>query len=111
MLFKTEREALVEKSFVASRDLFIKHGPWVLPEPLKTKIVKRPIATSTMRAKLERGLYGEGNEGAAKLYEDILLMFDNCRLYNDDDEAMSWMKHLGSLPWCLRYTAKHALQH
>jgi hypothetical protein len=55
--------------------------------PDYSKIVKKPIATSTMKAKLEKGEYGEGSNAASKLYADFLLMFDNCRLYNDDDEG------------------------
>ncbi|KAG7355569.1 SNF2/helicase domain containing protein [Nitzschia inconspicua] len=55
--------------------------------PDYSKIIKNPIATSTMKVKLDQGEYGEGSEGSAKLYDDILLMFDNCRLYNDDDEG------------------------
>lgn len=121
--FKSEREALKDKSFAAVRELFTKRGPWQFPESLNSdkfaevalatikkldkvdrysvfadvvtdddapdysKIVKNPIATCTMKTKLEKGEYGEGSEGAVKLYNDILLMFDNCRLYNDDDEG------------------------
>ena len=38
-----------------------------------------------MKKKIEEGKYGEGSEAAAKFYEDFLLMFENCRLYNDDE--------------------------
>eukprot|EP00536_Pseudo-nitzschia_multiseries_P000351 jgi/Psemu1/300001/fgenesh1_kg.5_\ len=53
--------------------------------PDYSDIVKSPIDLSTMNSKLESGVYGEGSDGASKLYSDYLLMFDNCRLYNEDD--------------------------
>jgi hypothetical protein len=53
--------------------------------PDYSKIVKNPIDLATMKSKVRKGKYGEGSEGAAKLYEDFLLMFDNCQLYNDDE--------------------------
>jgi hypothetical protein len=53
--------------------------------PDYSKIVKKPIALSTMKSKVEKGKYGEGKNAAARFFKDILLMFDNCRLYNDDD--------------------------
>ncbi len=53
--------------------------------PDYSDIVKNPIDLATMNSKLESGIYGEGKEAAAKLYSDFLLMFDNCRLYNEDD--------------------------
>mmetsp|Transcript_505 Transcript_505/g.1039 ORF Transcript_505/g.1039 Transcript_505/m.1039 type:complete len:373 (-) Transcript_505:2256-3374(-) len=53
--------------------------------PDYSDIVKNPIDLSTMNSKLESGVYGEGSDGASKLYSDYLLMFDNCRLYNEDD--------------------------
>lgn len=53
--------------------------------PDYSDIVKNPIDLSTMNSKLESGTYGEGSDAASKLYADYLLMFDNCRLYNEDD--------------------------
>jgi hypothetical protein len=53
--------------------------------PDYSKIVKKPIALSTIKSKVEKGKYGEGKNPAARFFKDILLMFDNCRLYNDDD--------------------------
>lgn len=53
--------------------------------PDYSDIVKNPIDLATMNSKLESGVYGEGTEGSSKLYSDFLLMFDNCRLYNEDD--------------------------
>ena len=53
--------------------------------PDYSDIVSKPIDLSTMKAKLMKGEYGKGSEGSIQLYEDFLLMFDNCCLYNDDD--------------------------
>jgi hypothetical protein len=50
--------------------------------PSYSNIVKNPIDLATMKTKLNNGEYGEGTEGASKLYADYLLMFDNCKLYN-----------------------------
>lgn len=36
-----------------------------------------------MKSKVETGEYGEGSEAAANLYEDFLLVFDNCFTFND----------------------------
>ena len=48
-------------------------------------VVKNPIDLSKMRDKVEKDAYGVGGEAAAAFYEDFLLMFDNCGLYNDED--------------------------
>jgi hypothetical protein len=48
-------------------------------------VVKKPMDMATMKSKIEKGEYGEGPEAATKLYEDFLLMFNNCNIYNDDD--------------------------
>ena len=40
-------------------------------------VITNPMDLSTMRSKAEKSEYGEGSEAAAKLYEDMLLMFDN----------------------------------
>jgi hypothetical protein len=53
--------------------------------PDYSDIVKNPIDLATMNSKVETSVYGEGTQAAAKLYSDFLLMFDNCRLYNEDD--------------------------
>jgi len=53
--------------------------------PDYSDIISTPIDLATMKTKLNNGDYGKGSEGASKLYADFLLMFDNSRLYNDDD--------------------------
>ena len=40
-----------------------------------------------MKSKAEKGEYGEGSEAAAKLYEDMLLMFDNVSCFHDNSFA------------------------
>ena len=49
------------------------------------EVVKNPIHMEAIRTKVKNNAYGEGTEAASKFYEDFLLMFDNCALYNDDD--------------------------
>jgi len=51
--------------------------------PDYSKIVKKPIDLSTMKTKLEKGKY----KSAAYFSSDLLLMFDNCKLYNDDEDG------------------------
>lgn len=53
--------------------------------PDYSAIVKNPMDFGTMRGKVERGAYGTGDAAAAALYQDFLLVFDNCRLYNSDE--------------------------
>ena len=59
--------------------------------------ITNPMDFSTMKSKAEKGMYGEGSEAAAKLYEDFLLVFDNCFTFNHGegevvDEAMLILK-------------------
>jgi len=49
------------------------------------EIVKKPIDILAIKAKVESGSYGTGSEASRSFYDDFLLMFDNCALYNDDD--------------------------
>eukprot|EP00980_Cylindrotheca_fusiformis_P029577 scaffold23539_cov137-Cylindrotheca_fusiformis.AAC.2 len=49
------------------------------------EVVKNPIDLLAIEAKIEKDAYGTGSKAAASLYEDFLLMFDNCALYNDDE--------------------------
>jgi hypothetical protein len=53
--------------------------------PDYSDIVKNPMDFGTMRSKVEKGVYGKGNDAVAALYRDFLLVFDNCRLYNSDE--------------------------
>ena len=62
-------------------------------------IVKNPMDFGTIRQKIENGEYGNASSAAAAFYEDFLLVFDNCILYNDDggevaEEAARLFRHL-----------------
>uniref|UniRef100_A0A7S4JAQ4 Bromo domain-containing protein n=2 Tax=Odontella aurita TaxID=265563 RepID=A0A7S4JAQ4_9STRA len=63
-------------------------------------VVKNPMDFGTMKSKVERGEYGEGSDAAAALYEDFLLVFDNCALYNevDGEVTVEAARLLGLLP-------------
>lgn len=63
-------------------------------------VVKDPIDFQTMRKKITEGDYGSGQDAAAGLYEDFLLLFDNCALYNEEggDVADEAARLLGLLP-------------
>lgn len=47
-------------------------------------VITNPMDFGTMKSKLEEGKYGGGSDAMAKLYEDLLLVFDNCRKFNED---------------------------
>lgn len=60
-------------------------------------IVTRPMDFGTMQSKVKQGKYGKGSSAAAKLYNDFLLVFDNCHTFNGGegevvDEAMLILK-------------------
>ena len=50
-----------------------------------SEIVKNPMDFGTMKQKAETGGYGTGDVAAAAFYNDFLLTFDNCALYNDEE--------------------------
>jgi hypothetical protein len=47
--------------------------------------ITHPMDFSTMKSKVMKGEYGEGSAAAAKLYEDFLLVFDNCYQFNNGE--------------------------
>mmetsp|Transcript_3607 Transcript_3607/g.9944 ORF Transcript_3607/g.9944 Transcript_3607/m.9944 type:complete len:2529 (-) Transcript_3607:88-7674(-) len=49
------------------------------------EIIENPMDFATMREKVTAGGYGSGSAAAAEFFKDILLIFDNCLLYNDED--------------------------
>ena len=57
--------------------------------PGYSEVVKNPMDFGTMMKKVNSGEYGNGSEAAAAFYEDLLLVFDNCRQYNDDDSEVT----------------------
>jgi Bromodomain len=44
---------------------------------------------STMKTKVDDAAYGQGNDAVEAFYKDLLLMMDNCRLFNDDDSDVT----------------------
>lgn len=49
------------------------------------EVVKNPIDIQIIETKIQNEDYGTGSKAAGSLFEDFLLMFDNCALYNDDE--------------------------
>lgn len=49
------------------------------------EIIEKPMDLSKMKQKVERGAYGSDSKAVEGLYDDFLLMFDNCYKYNDED--------------------------
>jgi len=45
--------------------------------------ITNPMDFGTMKSKVEKGVYGKGSDAANKLYQDFLLVFDNCYKFND----------------------------
>jgi len=50
-----------------------------------SEIVKNPMDFGTMKHKVESGDYGTKSAAIIGLYNDFLLVFENCALYNDED--------------------------
>jgi hypothetical protein len=48
-------------------------------------VVSSPMDFGTMLKKVKKNSYGKGSKAAAKLYNDFLLVFDNCMTYNEED--------------------------
>lgn len=65
-----------------------------------SEIVKNPMDFGTMKQKVESGAYGKGDASVAGLYNDFLLTFENCALYNDEDGevGLEAARLLGLLP-------------
>lgn len=63
-------------------------------------IVTNPMDFGTMKHKVESGEYGTGSDAMEKFYNDLLLVFDNCALYNDEDGevGLEAARLLGLLP-------------
>jgi bromodomain-containing protein 7/9 len=53
--------------------------------PGYSDVVLNPMDFGTMQQKVESGLYGKGSAAAKDFYQDFLLVFDNCLLYNEED--------------------------
>jgi hypothetical protein len=57
--------------------------------PGYSETITNPMDFGTMREKVDSGVYGGGSEAAAAFYDDFLLVFDNCRLYNTDESDVT----------------------
>ena len=53
--------------------------------PGYSEVISHPMHFRKMRDKIEGKEYGTGPEAFKKLYEDFLLVFDNCYAYNPPD--------------------------
>ena len=64
------------------------------------EVIKNPMDFGTMRTKVATGEYGTGSAAAVNFYNDFLLVFDNCALYNDEDGevGVEAARLLGLLP-------------
>lgn len=94
-------EPLPENSFadIAERtlDRMTKHDKYsVFAEAVTDKqapgysdIIKKPMDFGTMRKKVAQKKYGTGSKAAASFYEDFLLVFDNCQLYNSEESEVT----------------------
>mmetsp|Transcript_18297 Transcript_18297/g.37033 ORF Transcript_18297/g.37033 Transcript_18297/m.37033 type:complete len:2677 (+) Transcript_18297:174-8204(+) len=65
-------------------------------------VIKNPMDFGTMKTKVDNGDYGSGSTAMAKFYDDILLVFDNCRKFNEEggevlDEAAKVLIHVPSI--------------
>jgi hypothetical protein len=57
--------------------------------PGYSDVVEKPMDFGTMMTKVDKKDYGRGDTAAAALYQDFLLVFDNCRLYNPEDSEVA----------------------
>ena len=52
-------------------------------------IVENPMDFGTMKKKIMANEYGDGSSAASALFDDFVLVFENCHLYNPDDSEVS----------------------
>lgn len=57
--------------------------------PGYSEIIKKPMDFRTMKEKVEQNEYGRGSDLAKGFYFDILLVMDNCALYNEVNSDVS----------------------
>ena len=64
------------------------------------EVIKNPMDFGMMRTKVENGAYGKGSDAVVGFYNDFMLVFDNCALYNDEDGevGLEAARLLGLLP-------------
>merc|ERR1712161_2912 len=51
-------------------------------------IIKKPMDFGTIGEKVNNRAYGSGSTAAEALYEDFLLVMDNCALYNEENDEV-----------------------
>jgi hypothetical protein len=49
------------------------------------EVIKSPMDFGTMRTNVDSGAYGRGSDAVLRLFDDFMLVFDNCARYNDKD--------------------------
>lgn len=83
--YKEVAETIIDK--ICREDKYSLFADKVTEEeaPGYSDIVKKPMDFGSMREKLSNDEYGRGSKCISKLYEDFLLVIDNCALYNDDN--------------------------
>ncbi|XP_076324451.1 bromodomain adjacent to zinc finger domain protein 2B-like isoform X5 [Tachypleus tridentatus] len=97
---KEKSKPQINKEFTFARNLLEeleKHeDSWPFLLPVKTKqfptykkIIKKPMDLSTIRNKLEGGLYKVKEEFA----EEVRLIFDNCETFNEDESPVGRAGH------------------
>jgi Bromodomain len=57
--------------------------------PGYSEVVKFPMDFGTMSKKVKDGTYGTGSKAVNELYKDFRQVFDNCYLYNDEDNEVT----------------------
>ena len=57
--------------------------------PGYSDLVLFPMDFGTMSEKVKNGTYGTGDEAVDSLYKDFRQVFDNCYLYNDEDNEVT----------------------
>lgn len=48
-------------------------------------IVENPMDFATIKGKINNGEYGKGSDAVTEFFNDLVLIFDNCLLYNDEE--------------------------
>jgi hypothetical protein len=97
---KTSRSSRAEKDLSVCHTLLSELGghdeSWPFLQPVNTKqfptykkIIKTPMDISTIRKKLNDGMYKLRDE----FREDVNLMFRNCEIFNEDDSPVGKSGH------------------
>jgi Bromodomain len=80
--------------------------------PGYSEVVKFPMDFGTMRKKVQDGVYGIGSTAAAAFHRDFRQVFDNCYLYNDEDNEVTTeaIRVLSFLPETYVTACLHVIQ-